>query len=177
MTTKTNRYDIKPMFRGVALMVVVFFCLFGATGTLAITCLWHLPILYGIVYCIMGFSLIRIVSNIFNRSLSVSLFALKRSLVSFISNLTINFTAGTLMTNLTMARIPISPRPILVKFRNLFNFLAHITSFRYNCFRHGFFLSKKLCFEPLQTRCLCGFLYFTPKSSQSQILFERIYEQ
>ncbi len=48
------------------------------------------------------------------------------------------------------------------------NFLAMRTSFCFNWFRHGFFLIKKLCFEPLEGRSLCGSFYYIPSCTFCQ---------
>ncbi len=49
--------------------------------------------------------------------------------------------------------------PIVIKFRNSFNLIATGASFCYDLLRHGFFLIKKSCLEPLQTQYLCGSFY------------------
>jgi len=46
------------------------------------------------------------------------------------------------------------------EFGNIFDFFARVTLSCYNLFRHGFFLIKKLCLEPLQTQYLCGSFYY-----------------
>ncbi len=61
----------------------------------------------------------------------------------------------------TFVLFPKCISPVVMKLRNWFNFLASRTFSCYNSLRHGFFLIKKLCFEPLEGQPLCGSLYYT----------------
>lgn len=65
------------------------------------------------------------------------------------------------MAAFTITFITITASWVLVKFRNRFGFLANSAGFCYDLLRHDFFLSKKLCLEPLQTQYLCGSLHYT----------------
>ena len=67
-----------------------------------------------------------------------------------------------LMRAFAILALPVNPIfgcAIFVKIRHLLSSLAFRACFCYDWFRHGFFLSKKLCSEPLQAQYLCGSLY------------------
>lgn len=64
-----------------------------------------------------------------------------------------------------LARLAISTKPVLCaaifgESRNRANFFARTALFWYDRLRHGFFLLKKLCLEPLQALRLCGSCYY-----------------
>lgn len=65
------------------------------------------------------------------------------------------------LTTLALRMQPVFGRTVFAEFRDFFNFLAFRASFCFNYLRHGFFLIKKLCSEPLQTQYLCGSLYYS----------------
>ncbi len=68
----------------------------------------------------------------------------------------------TYTTYFTLASMSIFPIFIFRKFIKMSNLFAFRALFCYDWFRHGFFLTKKLCLEPLQTHYLCGLFYYTP---------------
>ncbi len=163
MTNATCRDDIKPMSGRVGGMMI--FLRPGSALAAKSIRAREFTILHSVINNIMGFPLFRILllvfcggfmvdySAIFGPSvsphgLSISCFALCGLLVLFIASLAIRF-------------VPIFSAAILIKFQQGFNLLALRALLRYDCLKHGFFLYKKLCFEPLQTRYLCGFLYYT----------------
>ena len=66
------------------------------------------------------------------------------------------------LTILTTCLKSISRRTVFVIFRGRFYFFAMTASFCYDCLRHGFFLIKKLCLEPVARYTLAvGSLYYT----------------
>lgn len=61
---------------------------------------------------------------------------------------------------LANAVMPVFHCSVFMKFRDFLNFLAMTALFCYDWFRHGFFLLKKLCLEPLQAQYLYGSSYY-----------------
>ena len=62
-------------------------------------------------------------------------------------------------------------RFVSIKFGNRLNYLAFRTFFCYDLLRHGLFLSKRLCFEPLEGRSLCGSFYCITQHKTYQGIF------
>ena len=58
---------------------------------------------------------------------------------------------------------------VFIELINFLELLAVPASFCYNSLRHGFFLCKKLCFEPLEGQPLCGSLYYIRTQTKCQI--------
>lgn len=170
MTFNTNRNNIKPMFFGVAFVVVVLFCLFRAIMAFQGIGARQLAIPYSIIDSVS--SLIAI--GIFCLATLCSKFAYKFTsfalIITSVFSLSVFamvvFPDGSFVNNLPFLALAIRFLIlffayfalvamfiffafIFVKFRNGFNFFAIATSFCYDLLRHSFFLTKKLCSGPV----------------------------
>ena len=144
----TNRNNIKLVFRFVTVPMVVLLCLFKTIKTLQSTYFSHFTCPDSILHSPFCSYFIWI-RNTVSCATVFTIFALP---VLFLVGICAIF---------TRIIIAITSGLAFVKFRNEFNLLAATASSCYNRFRHGFFLIKKLCLEPLQDRFLCGSLYFS----------------
>ena len=102
------------------------------------------------------------------------LFSFLGSVISFTTSIVSIFTFLSLsifflclcLALLTLVKKSILSCATFRKFGSGLELLAGTTSFCYSWFRHGFFLIKKLCLEPLQTQYLCGSFYNNIKQTK-----------
>lgn len=153
MTFSTYRNNIKVMFWFITVPMMVLLCEFRATMALQSFRSRQFVVLNGIINGIAGFNSFRKFSSMF----STFTYCNFSSFFALIVMFKIYFFAI-----FAFALKSIFSGTIFVKLRNFFNFLAFGTSFCFNRFRHGFFLCKKLCLEPLQDQFLCGLFYINP---------------
>ncbi len=165
MATSTNRNNVKPMFTGIAFMMMVFYRLL-TTKTLKDVRWRKSPRYHSVTNSCSGFTIFWILfmavflgSSAFT-ALSIMFpcsFAFIAFFILFSSNLpffalVISFVVSFHIYTcafLALCLKSIRTAPVFTKFRNRFNFLASATSFCYSCLRHGFFSVKKLCLEPV----------------------------
>lgn len=185
VTFNTYRNNIKPMLLGIPFVVVIFLCLLWAIMTLEIACFRHFSRLHSITYGIMSVVSIgmiiaipflgRFMLNCFSipcLTLSVffglpiflvgffmSCFAFCALVISFVNSLAFCCFSICSVTQFAVFRMAVFFGPVLVKFRKRLVFFAVRTRFCYKWFSHNQFLTNWLCFEPLQTRYLCGSAY------------------
>ena len=177
MTFSAHRYNIKFILLGIAIVVMVFLRLFP-TATFKSGRMSKPTYLDSITYGSTSFAFVDvfkiilpetvlerftlavfafILYNLFCLSVFTHVFTMK--LFSFVSLSILSIT--NIMTQPAIWGISIWLRLVFVKLANWFDFLARATSFRYNCFRHDrLLLISDYCLEPLQTRCLCGLIYY-----------------
>ena len=183
MTRFTKRNDIKPVFTGIAQSVMVllsrskdavfeaakakarggsrepsFFnsIKYHACCDLSCFCLWARVVLQPIL-CAM-FAIIPVLLE--NAIAFPVLIGLAVSL--FIFTTTLGFVpilASIPLAQFTRRIKTIYLLFIFVKFTNSLNFLALRASLCFNWFRHGFFLIKKLCSEPVAAHTAVGLFY------------------
>ena len=175
MTRNTNSFNIKPMLFSIAFVVMVLLCLF-TTGAFKSAWLGNSVETNSVADCVSGFSFFRMHCPCFSLALTSCYFSFFASIVFCLYNsfpflvgfcpispllALIVFSTTMFVADFTLPLQAVFSKAVLLKLRNGFNLLATATSFCYDGFRHGFFLFKKLCFEPLQTRRLCGFSHYT----------------
>ncbi len=163
VTTIAHRYHTKSMFFFVA-WVMIFLRLLLAKITRERICWSHFSRFNGIFNTVLGFNFFLVVFAIFSRTFSsiwtflefAALFAVRRFAFFCASVFLISYSFALFASRMKT----VFPRLVLVKCTNWLIFLAFIASFCFNWFRHGFFLIKKLCLEPLESQSLCGSLYY-----------------
>lgn len=164
----TNRNNIKPELRGIALMVVIIYRLF-VTGTFQAIRSREFPGSNGIFYSFTGltffwmsFFIVTVATfpgNFAFYCLAIALlyyFAFFRCVISQPSFAMNFFTLFGLLiignalyiTSLTTITITIWAIWSFVKFGKRFNLFAFGTLFCYDLLRHDFLLTRKLCLEP-----------------------------
>ena len=162
-----NRKNIKPMFRFITKIMMILLCRIETKVTLKRFDIGQFTCRYGIVGCIASFAAVGVSFVIIFACEFAEIFAsfcfhifeitLFMHSVAFFG-LPVSFIA-VILAKFAIILIAIFFCAILMKFRNYLNNLAMTTSFCFNSLRHGFFLIKKLCLEPLQTQYLCGSFY------------------
>ena len=163
MTSKAEWNYIEPVFRFVTWMVVLISLLtafaFESFGS------YKIAIPDSVVYGAFRFSFVGIQLCILLILAGSACFAFTGLSVFLGSFVLYAFTfcrsVASCLTGLTRERMPIFCVRVLVKLRQRFNFFASATLLRYDGFRHNQFPKNWLCYEPLQGRSLCGFLYYT----------------
>ncbi len=174
MTSSANRNNIEPMFGFMALIMVVVLCLLSAR-TYHSFYQFYFSCQNSIMYSIYCFVILRktlfppFVASIIGNHTFFALMIAFFSGFSFFAFL-ISTSGGFIfwfLVKFFYARFTVTAKAIEITFvfvelGSWMKFLASRTLFCYDCFRHGFFLIKKLCLEPLQTQYLCGSLYSTP---------------
>jgi hypothetical protein len=165
MTYFTDRDDIEMKLWAIAFVMVVFLGMFAAGDARKFRRREHTITFNGIINSLPGFVSLRVFVSMlshctfpffgflpFRERLAMYSFTFRALSIHFIS-LATTFTArGTK---------PIFFLFVLMELRNGLNFLALGTRFCYDLLRHGFFLIKRLCLEPLQTQYLCGSFNYT----------------
>ena len=179
MTFNTNRFNIKPMLFGVAFVVMVLLSLFPARTFQAIwagqsiksdssindiACFYLICINNSV--SLVGFScdifaLFTTAVSVYIRAYQFFIVLIMTSYSSFTFTAFMIYFIGDFSTTFALPLETVFCTAILRKFSDWFNLLASAALFCYDCFRHGFFLIKKLCLEPLQTQYLCGLFYYT----------------
>ncbi len=165
MTTNTNRNHIISVSSIVTFMVVVMSSLLRTISTFLCCRVRHFAssnsipnagsanLLHSVLFipfanCIQGLCAPSVFSCSFLTFFSLAIFSFVLTVVYSIASF-------------TYRPLSVFTSFLIMKFGEFFNFLATSTSFCFNWFRHGFFLVKKLCLEPLQTQYLCGSFYST----------------
>ncbi len=149
--------------------MMIFLCLLAAKEATSLVYRFQLSHPYCVFNGIFGGYLFGIFTFIYSFVFSSLLFAFSGLFVftiyisSLLSALFCSTYIGPIFvtTNPTVILQIIFRDTIFIKLRKWFNFLALRTLFCYGLLRHGFFLIKKLCLEPLQDQFLCGSLYYT----------------
>ena len=142
MTMNTNRNNIKPAFWCITGMMILFCLHFTAMTTQSVGAR-QFATPNSSRHNIFRFMPFRVPSAV--------------ALISFLAYSFAFFCLVILFfTDFAFIAMPIFSCVVIVKFRDCFGLLATSASFCYDWFRHGFFLIKKLCLEPLQTQYLCG---------------------
>jgi hypothetical protein len=167
MTLAANRKDIKLVFYGIAVWVVVNF---GgiATGTLQRVWPRQFATTNSKIYYFMRVKFLRV-------------FVTVLALISLIIIALVPFTAGPAVrlfaffslaiilnhpsfANLTVNRISICAVSVFMKFRKLLDFFAFRTSLCYDWIRHLLLLVRSKCLGPVAAHTAVGsFYYTTPK--------------
>ncbi len=164
MTIKTNRNKVKPMFRGVAFVVMIMFCGF-TTNTLQSIRADQFTGSNSVIDSIDSFNPFGVLLTIFLCVLAVCDFAfiglaiLLRTF-ALCGSAFFGLSIG-LLARFALAMKSLSFGFIFVKFQKRLNFFARRTLFVYDLLRHNFLLGRKLCLEPLQIRYLCGLFYYS----------------
>ncbi len=168
MTNITNRNNNKPMFWFIAGMMVQCSC-FITTRALQRLGWNQVFSKYSILNNVLSFNFFLISFAIFSRTLSSSWASLLFAAFFIVAQLAF-FSMSVFSISLSFA-IFASPikivfsRFVLKKLTKGFNFFTSSTFLCYDWFRHGFFLIKKSCLEPLQDRFLCGSSYYMLNSA------------
>ncbi len=181
MTRHTNRLNVKSMFFGVPFVVVVLsssLATFTQQGIDFSQLALKNSSLYGIsgiyFFWVIGLLVIGMAKcPSFPRSClsGLTFFALFTSFTRCFIFIGFSITYYAFLTPRAKS---VPPRFVSVKLRNWLNFLALGTRFCYDLLRHGFFLIKRLCLEPLQTQYLCGLFYYNILNNKSQAIFRDI---
>lgn len=186
-----SRHDIHPMFFGITEMMMPILRLFIAIKALFSFCFRQISSCYCHCNSISGLYSFRMKQTVFfmsyllcefsritfsiqgsNFSVLFSFFVCLLVLFEFIGRLIFNSPFFVLFSlsltlliyycaNLTFILFSQSRVFAIVKFSEGFNFFAFVTSSCFNWFRHGFFLTKKLCLEPITAHTVVGSLYYT----------------
>ncbi len=178
MAFYTQRNDVEPVVLFIALMVMILLCgNFLAFITLKTRRSWEFSANNSIVNSIFCLSFVFVVMAVFSvalfpgstfRKVLIVLFAFC-AVAKFGFPLSFQvfavFAVGMTFVIFLVAFSAISleakgSRRILIECRKRFFGLASRASFCYSELRHGFFLVKKLCLEPLQAQYLCGSIYY-----------------
>lgn len=173
MARNTNRNYIKPMFRGVAFVMMVLRSLF-ATSTLQRINFRQFPFFNSFLNNLTSFTLLRMLQVISLHNLGTGYPAFFSLFMAFLScfaffTLAITFVpcfsffglAITVLTYFAIRRTTIFLGAILVKFRQGFDFFAFGTSFGYDLLRHNQLLNSWLCLEPYARSVrVSGSIYF-----------------
>lgn len=137
MTTFTKRYDLKRLC---IVWMMILFCLFGAIIAFQGICPRKSAISNSIMQGIVSFGLFRI---------KFSMFAIIFTMFHFtFFTLMILFLVIT-HTRFAISSITIFKTFIFVKFRQWFAYLAFVTLFCYDDFRHNRFSKNGYCLEPI----------------------------
>ncbi len=172
MTFTTNRNNIKPVLFSITFVVMILCCLHFTITAFKRAGMWHKTFFDFRPY-ICRCHFLSSISTIRSSGLQYSFFAMLIPtsycftcfcLAIFSCVYFLIFCA----TWLARCSMFIFSSFCFIKTINGFNFFASTTSFCYDLLRHGFFLIKKLCLEPLQDRFLCGSLYYTRVEGASQ---------
>ena len=164
MTFSTNRNNIKPEFRLIALMVMILLCLIEAIMAFQIIgpgqCAGFDSPTNNIT-CVFAFW---VTDPLFVGVMPICIPALLALVILFVSGLTffglhINFIMG-ILAYLAVILMSVFSLAFFGKLRKWLNFFASATFLRYDGFRHKQFLTNWLCLEPLEGRSLCGSLYY-----------------
>lgn len=182
MTRYAHWNNIKPIFIGIAFVVMVLLCCF-TTRTPKIGGWFYFSRHYAIGYGVPGtmfngvfkillfsseftflvlsvFSCVNCAFLGFIKSLStipshflsllgVEVFFASQFMRQFaFYSLRISFSVG-VGAFFTIVVMPIFIKFVFIEFRKWFDLFATSALFCYDCFRHGFFLIKKLCLEPV----------------------------
>ncbi len=179
MTFYAQWHNGKPLSLPVAGLVVILLCgCFLALDTLETGCLGKFSANDSIIDSIFCFPFRFIGVAVFSMGffpgrtfckffiVSFAFFAVAKGIFSLPFQVPAMFAIGVTFVIFLVAFSAISldakcSRGVLVKFRKLFFGIALRASFCYNVLRHGFFLTKKLCLEPLQAQYLCGSFYYS----------------
>lgn len=184
MTRNTNRNDIEPVFRRIAEMMMILFCLLRAKYTLSCMNFRQFMTANSGKHGEMSFSMKRIMLSIFHRAMYSYLatlfcfavsptvfFGNHSSFLAFVIFLTCAsmslFALCCLLIGLGMfffagftpASMPILIRLGFVKFAERLYFSTFGTMFCYALLRHDRFSNKRLCLEPGEVRPSFGSLY------------------
>lgn len=160
MTKKAYRNYIKPVFRSIALVVMIFFCLF-TTSAFQSFGRWQLTSSNSVSNSSTSFYSERIsaTAGFICLALLVSLYCqfsfFGFLILSYCSAIYFfSFFSQAIILNLlakagfALILIAIFSRFIFPKFQNRFDLLALGTFFGYDLFRHDFLLVRRLCLEP-----------------------------
>ncbi len=164
MTYYTDRNNVKMVFFLITKIMVIVFCLMLAKKTFEHGNSLYLNISDCITNCSIGTNLflMRIVKlTISSTCCLFAFFCFIPLLIAFIISYSSFFCLPIFLlcigfTKFTLKKISIFCGFAFRKVQNWFILLAGTASFYYDWFRHSFFLTKKLCLEPLQGRSLCG---------------------
>lgn len=167
MAFSTNRNDIKPMLRLIAMPVMILLRRFRAINTEQRMNFRQFASIHSVIYNIFRFPTFRM-TNTKTLIYSFAFLSLTIALITCFTffcfeitsnSLTIAFSAPLSLTiffysftiaDLTISSMVIFPCSIFVKFRNRLDLLANGTSFRYDLFRHCFSpIKKSYCLEPV----------------------------
>lgn len=185
MTFNAYRNNVKPMFSGISVMVMPFLSLLWAIMAFKGVCARQFSRLHSVSYGITSFistgtviaipflcvfmfnclSISRLALAIFFGlpipliGFFMSRFSLWAIGVSFLDSLSLWRLSVCFMAYFTVFAIAILFGSILKKIRKGLAFFAMRTRFYSHWFRHNQFLNSWFCFEPLQTRRLCGSAY------------------
>ncbi len=190
MTFNTDRYNVKPMPWGIAMPMVIILSLCGAVmalqaiGSGQFASSNGLPnsfagtnfvrmTLYVASLCCFAFFCFGVFAGLNSSSYSTKLalritpfcnLAFFALFIAFQYNfafvcLVIVF-LGFGEAYFAIVAKPILSTTVFVKFRDRLSFFAMGTSFCYDLLRHGFFLSKKSCLEPVAALTAVGSFYY-----------------
>ena len=169
MALYANRKDVEPMFGFITKIMMILFSRLKTKITLKCFNFGQFTSAYSVANCRTSLCFFRVVNTIMPRSRTASSFASIRLLIMFLVSFGLILLRVIIIAYFTITAMTGFFRTVFVKFRKWFGFFALGTSFCYDSFRHGFFLHKKLCLEPLQTQYLCGSFYYNNKHSQIKL--------
>ena len=167
MTLYANRNNIKPMFFGIAFMMMILFCLRRAILTLQCVNFGHFTSSCSSTHSTFSFFSIwisQVIAFMGSDLNSLTFFALFVSfligfeictffLIAFLGSFAIFclliFFAIFQPTNFALIKMAIFTASIYMKVSKRIRIFAFGSSFCYDWLRHGFLLTRKLCLEPI----------------------------
>ncbi len=168
MAVSTRRNNIKQVFRGISLVMVIFCCWFAAVKTDQRSDFWQILNFNSSLNSSTSDGVHRVLNHILP-SCVLALFAgyIFRGIyfLEFFDIFLFPLFQIGRKTGFTPTIISVFSKSVLAKVGQWQDLCAIGTSF---CFRHGFFLVKKLCLGPLQAQYLCGSFYYTIKELSCQ---------
>ena len=186
MTRKTNRNNVKPMFRFVTGMMVLF------RPCRAITALHRIGANQlarpdSLVNSILCFTKIQVRLIIFSTMLTMTNFIFLCLSIAFLARFTFFRLFITLVScfafitfevfifaYFTSVMVPVFPVAVFIKLRNWFDLFASGTSFRYDCFSHSLFPYKGLRLELLaEPISVSSSLYYNAYVRDTQTFFKK----
>lgn len=189
MALNTQRNNVKPMLRRIAVPMMVFFCLCGAVMAFEFACWLNIAVFNSVTYncsrwifftfhimflfCTIFLCQTMSFADCFNSKwmfLVKSLGCLTVCLFTFFclrsrfANIYIVAMLTLAMALFAMIEMPIFSCGMLGKFSNRFSLVANTAGFGYDCLRHGrLSLINDYCLEPLESQSLCGSPYYTTR--------------
>ncbi len=153
MTFNTNRNYIKPMFRGIAQVVMILLCLLGTIRALQGISTRQFTDSNSVIYSSFSFLAFGTSNTETFNCFAMSSFSFLALMIAFIGCFAfLSFLIFYLMrylARLTIMLKSIFLTSVFVKFRNLFILLTFRTSFRYDFSSHNQLLISWLRLEPV----------------------------
>ena len=164
MTKSANRNNIENILIIISLVVVIMLCLLIALRTLqgidirqfaCLNSVCNSPVCFSKIWAFL-FNSINIFKILLFAYCAITIFLH----VLFAVFCSVLFSAMKSVTYFAISLKAIFSMFAFVKFRKRLSFLADTTSFCYDLLRHGCFLNKQLCLEPVAAQTAVGSFYY-----------------